>query len=77
MCQTRGRREATYYLFKYLALHYFYKRMHKIAVIGSETWTWDIQVEAFKKNLCCCFPCCCLDKNLSENSSESPLGDLG
>ena len=49
MCQTRGRREATYYLFKYLAFHYFYKRMHGIAVIGSDTWTWDSQVEAFKK----------------------------
>ena len=23
--------------------------MHGIAVIGSDTWTWDSQVEAFKK----------------------------
>ena len=44
-------------------------------MIGSETWTWYIQVEALKK--ICYFSCCCLDMSLSENSSESPLGDWG
>ena len=51
MCQTRESRDATHNLFKYFASIYFYKQKQEITVIGSETWTWYIQVEALKKNL--------------------------